>query len=199
MRFEFNGSCKWRSVWDSNPRNPFELYSLAGCCISSLPTLRNVAPEAGLEPATARLTAACSTIELFRKKDVPVACIGSNTIVERQNMYMYLSSKRERLWRRQQDSNLRTLSRQRFSRPPHSTALPCPRVRLVKILFLKKINGALCWIRTNDTRIRSPVLYPAELIAQCSKLVSVIAVQASVKHASYFVPRYASFLATRFL
>ena len=30
----------WRKVWESNPLNPYELYRLAICCITSLPTFR---------------------------------------------------------------------------------------------------------------------------------------------------------------
>ena len=52
-------------------------------------------------------------------------------------------------WRRERDSNPRTVARQRFSRPPHSTALPSLRVGIFIIPSFRKFATYLRYFHGN--------------------------------------------------
>ena len=83
-----------------------------------------MAQEVGLEPTTARLTAAGSTIELFLSRKTLKACspaarMDSSQYANKQGNLHVAPRKRKRLWRRQQDSNLRNATNvQLLSRQP---------------------------------------------------------------------------------
>lgn len=83
-----------------------------------------MAQEVGLEPTTTRLTAAGSTIELFLSRKTLKACtpatrMDSSQYANKQGNLHVAPHKRKRLWRRQQDSNLRNAANvQLLSRQP---------------------------------------------------------------------------------
>ena len=81
----------------------------------------------------------------------------------------------QKLWRKMQDSNLRSLAAVRFSKPLHyrSANLPrywCRRVGLSHRASAYKaaalhlsyygITGARWWVQTTDQEVMSPLLYP---------------------------------------